>query len=161
MDMDGRLQCNELLTFALESGFKGNDDIWDEEYRTICRERSLDPAQGLHEAAFAALLDDTSDAGCFVETDEIKAILERLKATRSRRWLGRDAAASAKQVVTSAPVIQREVAAEVPPAVAKLAPARQRTPSGDSREETPCLDSTGGTHSDGRGSASGEDRSSS
>lgn len=81
-DHDGRLQLQELRTFAIETGFNDGEEVWGEEYAAICADGGVDPKRGLHEAAFTALVNDKSDAGCYCGDDELHAILLRLRATR-------------------------------------------------------------------------------
>jgi len=85
VDVDGRLRAMELYFFAVETGFKGGPELWTQEYGFLCEERGLDPAAGLPQAAFTAMLDDRSEAGCFCTDEELGEVLSRLRQTRPWR----------------------------------------------------------------------------
>lgn len=78
-DGDGRLKEEELMSFAVGTGFDGSREDWAEEYRSLCRENGCEPADGVDEEVLARLIDDESDTGCYCTNDELRSMLSTLE----------------------------------------------------------------------------------
>jgi len=75
-DRDGFLKQDEMMQIALVTGFEGSDEEWTSEYKAMCEEHKVKPEVGFSKAAILALLDDESDQGAYIPTDEIKRLVE-------------------------------------------------------------------------------------
>merc|ERR1719362_83096 len=86
-DSDGRLKKDEMLRFAELTGFEGNGQEWDEEYRLLCADHDLDTNLGIAEDTFLRLVDDESDAGQYCSDDELREMLEKLRLEPRDKFL--------------------------------------------------------------------------
>lgn len=74
-DKDGVFKCPEMVRLARCVGFDGSVEDFAEDYEQICISRGCKPDNGLSEAAIMAMLDDQSDDGCYLSTDELAKVL--------------------------------------------------------------------------------------
>jgi Ca2+-binding EF-hand superfamily protein len=88
-DRDQYLSLWEMYTFAKQTGFDGNDQMWVEEYELLCSENQRSSDQGIDVDLFTHLVNDTSDAGCYCSDEDLKAIISRA-AVPPRRELAKD-----------------------------------------------------------------------
>lgn len=77
-DKDGALKEDEMMQVALATGFDGSDEDWHKEYAAMCEEHGCKPEAGFSKAAVLALLDDESENGAHLPTEEIERIAEVL-----------------------------------------------------------------------------------
>mmetsp|Transcript_16823 Transcript_16823/g.39461 ORF Transcript_16823/g.39461 Transcript_16823/m.39461 type:complete len:546 (+) Transcript_16823:180-1817(+) len=75
-DDDGFLNKAEMMTFAQYAGFNGTPEEWEEEYKKLCAEHSVDVSRGVPSAVMMQLMDDETDQGCFLSDAELREILE-------------------------------------------------------------------------------------
>lgn len=66
--------------FATLNGFDGSGAEWEKEYTSLCREWSINPADGFCEATFSKLVDDKSEKGCYCSDQELLAILRKVQS---------------------------------------------------------------------------------
>jgi len=78
-DKDGFLNGSEMMQVALATGFDGTDEEWAAEFQAMCEERKIQPEKGLPKASVLALLDDESEQGAFLPTEELKRLVEVLQ----------------------------------------------------------------------------------
>jgi len=72
--------ADEVLRFALETGFGGDEAEWSEAYAALCGDTKQAVNEGLSLDAFRTLVNDRcEDSSCFCTDEELGAILERLK----------------------------------------------------------------------------------
>lgn len=86
-DNDGLLRCVELMTFACNTGFDGDEEEWAEEYAAVCEEWCLDQARGFDEQLFAEFVDDHSEKGCPCTDDELRKFLAFIPRNRPYSFL--------------------------------------------------------------------------
>eukprot|EP00929_Paragymnodinium_shiwhaense_P059670 TRINITY_DN29871_c0_g3_i2.p1 TRINITY_DN29871_c0_g3~~TRINITY_DN29871_c0_g3_i2.p1 ORF type:complete len:386 (-),score=54.40 TRINITY_DN29871_c0_g3_i2:748-1905(-) len=67
----GLLRQSEMYRVALETGFDGDEEQWQEEYKGLCQDLDRDPAVGLDLATFKSFVNDRSEAGCYCSEDEL------------------------------------------------------------------------------------------
>merc|ERR1712070_1210226 len=78
LDRDGLLSKDEMQIFAVATGFEGSELEWDDEFAALCAEHGVACGAGIDIAAFEKLVNDTSGAGCFCSTKELRQISEQL-----------------------------------------------------------------------------------
>jgi len=81
----GNLTEQAMLRFAKETGFDGAEGDWSSEYSLMCEERGRRPEQGIDEASFSAMLDDSSDSGCYCGHEELKTIHKKFAAVARKK----------------------------------------------------------------------------
>jgi len=84
-DRDGRLNQQEMHTFAVKTGFDGGDDEWAPEFEMLCNDNGRSTSQGVDPVLLAKLVDDESDQGCYCSDAELREMivkLEEIAATR-------------------------------------------------------------------------------
>merc|ERR1719491_399488 len=74
-DGDGRLNCREMLGFAIRTGFPFGEAEWIPEYERLMVERGTDAATGVDINLFVQLVEDDSDAGCYCTDDQLSYII--------------------------------------------------------------------------------------
>jgi len=74
-DGDGVLNKAEMRLLATMVGFEGSDEDWSEEWEKLCNEHKVELSGGISECIIMSLLDEDSDAGCFVTDKEIMRLL--------------------------------------------------------------------------------------
>lgn len=79
----GRLRASELRTFAVHTGFDGDDAVWASEYRLLCGEAGVDPVQGFDKIGFGRILDDEEN-GSFCTDDELRDLVQQLTDNERR-----------------------------------------------------------------------------
>uniref|UniRef100_A0A7R9ZYS0 Calmodulin n=1 Tax=Pyrodinium bahamense TaxID=73915 RepID=A0A7R9ZYS0_9DINO len=80
-DGDGRLNGGEMRNFAGFTGFDGDDEAWDKEYKMLCSEVAAAPDEGVAQAAFTKLVNDTSERGCYCRDTELAAMIRQMGAS--------------------------------------------------------------------------------
>ena len=70
----GYLTAGEMRPFAEQTGFTGTDLEWQQEFDLLCSERGS--SQGIRLDAFATLVNDQSDEGCYCSDDELRNLLQ-------------------------------------------------------------------------------------
>jgi len=83
MDHDGRLNTSEACQFARDNGFTGTWEEWVKAFEKMCAARSCDPKEGLSATAFADMLDDKTELGCYLTTEAIQEMTERIKKAQA------------------------------------------------------------------------------
>ena len=63
-----------MRPFAEQTGFTGTDLEWQQEFDLLCSERGS--SQGIRLDAFATLVNDQSDEGCYCSDDELRNLLQ-------------------------------------------------------------------------------------
>lgn len=106
-DGDGKLNCGEMMGLARCLGFEGAEQEWREQYGEICAQWGCQAERGLPKERVMKLLEDQSDAGCYMSTSELRQLLSGPSPAP-----GADAAAGpastkpAAVPATAAPVVQ-------------------------------------------------------
>lgn len=79
----GSLDSDQMRRFMEFQGFDGTDDEWREEFESMCEEQggSVKINMSFDEAAFIALVDDDSDAGCYCSDSELQKAYDELVVT--------------------------------------------------------------------------------
>ena len=72
----GFLTAADMWPFAEQTGFTGTDREWQLEFEALCRESRS--SQGLGLDAFAKLVNDDSEDGCYCTDSELQALLQAL-----------------------------------------------------------------------------------
>ena len=72
----GFLTAADMWPFAEQTGFTGTDREWQLEFEALCHESRS--SQGLGLDAFAKLVNDDSEDGCYCTDSELQALLQRL-----------------------------------------------------------------------------------
>jgi len=101
---DGVLDSEELFVFASLSGFKAGKAAWELKYRRLCEGRSLVPEAGISAQTFAALLEDSSDAGLYCADAELHNIIHTKRRQASDEAESRRPSTSSEQV----PALERK-----------------------------------------------------
>ena len=70
----GYLTAGDMRPFAEQTGFSGSDQEWQQEFDVLCRERGS--THGIRLDAFATLVNDSSDEGCYCSDDELRNLLQ-------------------------------------------------------------------------------------
>jgi hypothetical protein len=70
----GRVGSAQVRRFATLTGFDGTEARWCEEYKLLCKESHRHPDEGFDEAAFCALVNDSSEKGCYCGDEELHDI---------------------------------------------------------------------------------------
>eukprot|EP00747_Dinoflagellata_sp_TGD_P116370 gnl/TRDRNA2_/TRDRNA2_172360_c2_seq1.p1 gnl/TRDRNA2_/TRDRNA2_172360_c2~~gnl/TRDRNA2_/TRDRNA2_172360_c2_seq1.p1 ORF type:complete len:676 (-),score=163.69 gnl/TRDRNA2_/TRDRNA2_172360_c2_seq1:215-2191(-) len=120
-DQDGnaRLSALEMLTFAQHTGFDGSAEDWEQEFVMLCSDQGVDPIAGIDFEAFARLVDDESDSGCFCSDEELVAMLEKLQTVSTHQ----------KGAAMPEPQLREEEELPPPAAVVDTIPAPPAVPS--------------------------------
>jgi len=79
MDGDGCLSLEEMHGFALFTGFEGDNEAWEAEFKRICLEGGASIASGMDWRLFHDLLEDTSDRGLHCSDQELRSMLPLLQ----------------------------------------------------------------------------------
>jgi len=74
-DGDGRLSCCEMRRFADFTGFQGDAQAWNNEYRLLCLDHKADPSAGVDLTLFTEMVSDDSDSGCYCTNSELQSML--------------------------------------------------------------------------------------
>jgi len=74
-DGDGRLTCWEMRRFADWTGFQGDAQAWNNEYRLLCLDHKADPSAGVDLTLFTEMVSDDSDSGCYCTNSELQSML--------------------------------------------------------------------------------------
>lgn len=82
---DGFLCEREFKTFAVYTGFEGDDERWSTEYRGICDEADMDPVVGVGFTSFLRFVDDKTDRGCYCDDAELRRIADQYTWLARRR----------------------------------------------------------------------------
>jgi len=91
-DRDGHLKQKEMMKLAQCMGFEGTVDEWAEMYVEMCEQHGCSIEKGFSQEKVLQLLDDDSDNGCFVSTEELRELLAA--ATADEDVIMEDAAAN-------------------------------------------------------------------
>ncbi|CAE7390645.1 unnamed protein product [Symbiodinium sp. CCMP2456] len=107
LDRTGRgfLTAADMRPFAEQTGFTGTDEEWRLEFEALCQESRS--SQGLGLDAFAKLVNDDSEDGCYCTDSELQALLQRLHQGSV------DIKPSVSNAATSAKGSQRQPPSEV------------------------------------------------
>ena len=73
---NGFLAAGDMRPFAEQTGFTGTDEEWRLEFEALCHESGS--SQGLGLEAFAKLVNDDSENGCYCTDSELQDLLQRL-----------------------------------------------------------------------------------
>eukprot|EP00439_Symbiodinium_sp_Y106_P021962 s6711_g2.t1 len=73
---NGFLTAGDMRPFAEQTGFTGTEPEWQLEFEALCRESRS--SQGLGLDAFAKLVNDDSEDGCYCTDSELQALLQAL-----------------------------------------------------------------------------------
>jgi len=80
-DSGDHLSSGAMHRFATLSGFEGTDADWEAEFSLLCKERRRFVSDGIDEAAFGELVNDTSETGLYCSDHELQRILEKVCKT--------------------------------------------------------------------------------
>ena len=95
----GYLTAADMRPFAEQTGFDGSDQDWQAEFDLLRRERGS--SQGLPLDAFVALVNDSSDDGCYCEDSELRSLLQKQRQTAASRATAPPAKPAAHAVQTT------------------------------------------------------------
>ena len=101
----GYLTAADMRPFAEQTGFDGSDQDWQAEFDLLRRERGS--LQGLPLDAFVALVNDSSEDGCYCEDSELRSLLQKQRQTAA----------------ATAPALPAQTPARVPAPASAPAPA--------------------------------------
>jgi Ca2+-binding EF-hand superfamily protein len=86
-DGDGRLTCWEMRRFADWTGFQGDAQAWNNEYRLLCADHKADPSAGVDLTLFTEIVSDDSDSGCYCTNSELQSMLAQWRQEELGRAL--------------------------------------------------------------------------
>jgi len=75
-DGDGSLSMLEMRSFAVQTGFDGEDEEWEEQFHALLSYGN--PTVGIDLAKLVALVNDESADGCFCSNEELQEMLPKL-----------------------------------------------------------------------------------
>jgi len=90
-DKNGLLSCQEMCKFSaqaftLKTGFQqGGGEIWEEEFRKLCKEHLANPSTGINAMTFGRLVEDKSDRGIYCTNKDLRTIIKTLQKTQAKR----------------------------------------------------------------------------
>ena len=73
---NGLLTVADMRPFADQTGFNGSDQDWQQEFEQLCGEHGS--REGIAVDGFAALVNDSSDEGCYCTDEELGKLLDLL-----------------------------------------------------------------------------------
>jgi hypothetical protein len=79
-DRDGFLNEREMLFFVRHAGFDGSQAEWVGEYRSLCKDNSVDPQIGIGSSLLGAIVSDLSDRGLYCKDEELRGMLADIEA---------------------------------------------------------------------------------
>ena len=77
----GQLSADEMRPFANETGFKGTDEEWKEEFKMLLQECGENA--GITLPNFAKLVNDTSEDGCYCSNQGLRKLITSLEEARA------------------------------------------------------------------------------
>ena len=75
---NGYITSHAMRRFAILNGFEGNLIEWTADYESLCEEWQCSPQQGISEAVFRQMVNNTSEKGCACSNKELQNILDDL-----------------------------------------------------------------------------------
>jgi len=81
VDSDGYLNRQEMKNIATHVGFKGSPEEWAKEYLGMCIDHGADPQLGIDLAVLEALVEDSSESGCYCSDRDLRVILQNMGET--------------------------------------------------------------------------------
>jgi len=81
LDSDGYLNRGEMKSIVNHIGFKGTADEWANEFRQLCLDNGADPAVGIDCALLEALVNDSTEGGCYCSDRDLRAVLQSMGET--------------------------------------------------------------------------------
>jgi len=81
LDSDGYLNRGEMKNIVNHIGFKGTSDEWATEFRQLCLDNGADPAVGIDCALLEALVNDSTEGGCYCSDRDLRTVLQSMGET--------------------------------------------------------------------------------
>jgi len=77
-NQDGFLDCEEMMIFAVLTGFEGSDESWALEYERLCQECRVDLRPGIDIKILMTLVEDKSPFGFYCSNDQLEDFVKVL-----------------------------------------------------------------------------------